>query len=908
MKKIQFDEINAAALTQAQALLALWLPDGQVVGHEFVCRNPTRADNAAGSFKINLSNGRWSDFATGDAGGDLISLYAYIFNVKQGEAAKAIAEAMHLNISDPVSAVPASIQPKPSSAWEWMAVVPDDAPFMPVAHPVRGPAQRISKYLNTDGRLIGAVLRFPTSSGGKEDIPLTLWKNTITGKSEWRWRVFPDPRPIYGAEKLCNPGKILIVEGEKCKDAAAEYFKDEYIVLSWAGGAKAVSKTDWSLLNGREVILWPDADSKRERLSKADKDEGVKQEDKPLLEADKQPGMAAMLWLADELKKQNCEVAWVEIPAPGIWTDGYDIADAIEEGQLAYVNPREAVQQAQVKEQSPCPASLPPPPPPPDNNAQSLYNLHFKRLMADFVLIEGKDRAFDKNACIEYGRRALIAHFSKDAVDSWFNSGLARTFTQAEVNKLKKDKAAIEALKDKEVADIMERYVYLDGSTSIWDMHLWRMIDQSAAKLAMGDSFKLWCNSPMRIVKRFEDVVFEPGRDMPEDKYINVFRGLPLQDKLQYACPREQMPTDWLEVIKLYPGCLAIQRLIAHLCNNDLRVIEFLYNWLAYPLQHVGAKMNTAIVMHGNIHGAGKSWLFDGIMREIYGTYSDTHGQQDLESKYTGNRSGKLLIVFEEIFNNKQKYDQTGAMKHLITGKTMRVERKFVDSYEEANHINCVFLSNESQPFKIEEADRRYTVIWPERKLPESLRVQLQEEIGNGGIEQFYALLMSLPLTLTYDRVINSDGTEGFVKSKQSRRFDAFTQAIPTLAKQNVITYGQYPWQIFYYEWSNNFLDGVRYGTCCGDDLWKLFQRWCKLNNERESSKAKFLQNIASKLPQRRKRVKFINEHECQRRVYLAENATPPPGVSEKEYLGKILVKFKNDVSAYSDIKLPNEA
>ena len=27
----------------------------------------------------------------------------------------------------------------------------------------------------------------------------------------------------------------------------------------------------------------------------------------------------------------------------------------------------------------------------------------------------------------------------------------------------------------------------------------------------------------------------------------------------------------------------------------------------------------------------------------------------------------------------------------MITGKTMRVERKFQDAYEEANHMNCVF-------------------------------------------------------------------------------------------------------------------------------------------------------------------------------------------------------------------------
>ena len=45
-------------------------------GHEYVARNPTRADRRPGSFKINLRTGRWADFATGDKGGDPVSLAA----------------------------------------------------------------------------------------------------------------------------------------------------------------------------------------------------------------------------------------------------------------------------------------------------------------------------------------------------------------------------------------------------------------------------------------------------------------------------------------------------------------------------------------------------------------------------------------------------------------------------------------------------------------------------------------------------------------------------------------------------------------------------------------------------------------------------------------------------------------
>jgi hypothetical protein len=53
-----------------------------------VVLNPIRADRRLGSFKINVRTGRWADFATGDKGGDPVSLVAYLENVSQPDAAR----------------------------------------------------------------------------------------------------------------------------------------------------------------------------------------------------------------------------------------------------------------------------------------------------------------------------------------------------------------------------------------------------------------------------------------------------------------------------------------------------------------------------------------------------------------------------------------------------------------------------------------------------------------------------------------------------------------------------------------------------------------------------------------------------------------------------------------------------
>jgi hypothetical protein len=89
---IDFEAVNRAALDNLPALLGRWLPNGRRVGQEYVARNPTRTDHRPGSFKVNLRSGRWADFATGDAGGDVVSLAAYLGGVGQAKAARRLAE------------------------------------------------------------------------------------------------------------------------------------------------------------------------------------------------------------------------------------------------------------------------------------------------------------------------------------------------------------------------------------------------------------------------------------------------------------------------------------------------------------------------------------------------------------------------------------------------------------------------------------------------------------------------------------------------------------------------------------------------------------------------------------------------------------------------------------------------
>jgi putative DNA primase/helicase len=237
-------------LSRADSLIPQWLPDGKRVGHEWVARNPTRQDTHLGSFKVNLSTGVWCDFATDDKGADLVNLFAYINHLSQGEAAKQLAETHGLN--DKPYTVRSDAESK--GMWEPIIPIPANAPLPPQAHSKHGKPSCSWTYRNGQGAALCHVLRFDLPEG-KQILPLTYCRNE-KGKTAWRWRGLPEPRPLYNLDQLtANPqATVIICEGEKAADACSELFP-EYVTTTTLNGAQSPHKTDLTPLAGRTVWL-----------------------------------------------------------------------------------------------------------------------------------------------------------------------------------------------------------------------------------------------------------------------------------------------------------------------------------------------------------------------------------------------------------------------------------------------------------------------------------------------------------------------------------------------------------------------------------------------------------------------------------------------------------------------------
>jgi putative DNA primase/helicase len=329
---IDFDRINQAVIVSLKGVIPSWIPGGRFEGAEYVVRNPQRPDNHEGSFKVNTKTGLWTDFACDDVGGsDPVSLYAYISNLSQGDAAIALQKEFNVILPDEFK------KKKRGGQWSPIIPVPDTAPPRPVEYPKKIDESwkrfKINTYYtyrtkNGEPAGYGCLVIYPeikkNGKHEKEIVPLTYCKNG--SNKEWRFKSFPIPRPIYKLDKLIeNPdAQVIIVSGEKCADAGEKLFIDikNVVVISWIGGDKGATTTKWDYLKGRKTISWPDADTQKYK----DRHERAGE----VMDFQEQSGPAAMIKIYNMNKKKIKSARLVKPPEE--YKDGWDIDDAIKDG------------------------------------------------------------------------------------------------------------------------------------------------------------------------------------------------------------------------------------------------------------------------------------------------------------------------------------------------------------------------------------------------------------------------------------------------------------------------------------------------------------------------------------------------------------------------------------------------
>ncbi|MCP5291909.1 MAG: DUF927 domain-containing protein [Burkholderiales bacterium] len=278
MKPPEIRKIASYALGSIDSVLNHWLPGGRRNGQEYLPLNPKRGDSSPGSFSINVKTGKWSDFASGDKGADLVSLVAYLEDLTQSEAAKRVANFLNIRIeNDPperatkpqnrkgdMKTPPEKQKPQGTAnddGWKCVMPVPDGAPKPPSAHPKHGKPSRRYEYLTGySARTNFYHDRYDKPAGEKKQFaPLTLWQK---GKAfKWLYKAPPDPRPLFGLIGLFAypDADSWIVEGERAA-FAMETLLPNHPVLTWQGGSNSTAKADYLPLEKRHCIVFRDND------------------------------------------------------------------------------------------------------------------------------------------------------------------------------------------------------------------------------------------------------------------------------------------------------------------------------------------------------------------------------------------------------------------------------------------------------------------------------------------------------------------------------------------------------------------------------------------------------------------------------------------------------------------------
>jgi len=174
--------------------------------------------------------GLWTDRATGD-GGDIFDLIAAYLSV---DAHTDFPRVMQ-HAADLLGQAPAATSRKTKKK---------EAPLDDL-----GPATAKWDYFDAAGHLIAIVYRYDPPGGKKEFRPWDVKRRKIAP---------PDPRPLYNQPGMKDAAQVVLVEGEKCAQALIN--AGVAATTAMHGANAPVDKTDWTPLEGKAVLIWPDRD------------------------------------------------------------------------------------------------------------------------------------------------------------------------------------------------------------------------------------------------------------------------------------------------------------------------------------------------------------------------------------------------------------------------------------------------------------------------------------------------------------------------------------------------------------------------------------------------------------------------------------------------------------------------
>jgi len=145
--------------------------------------------------------------------------------------------------------------------------------------------------------------------------------------------------------------------------------------------------------------------------------------------------------------------------------------------------------------------------------------------------------------------------------------------------------------------------------------------------------------------------------------------------------------------------------------NFDDKLYEYLLNYYAHIIQRPEVKTNVCLLIQG-LQGTGKTTIAELLMKNLLGKkyVFDTPDIEKICGRFNGIVQGKLLGVLNEA-TGKDTFGIIDKIKDSITREDVVMEFKGIDPVVIKDYCNYIYTTNNINPVKIDEDDRRFQII-----------------------------------------------------------------------------------------------------------------------------------------------------------------------------------------------------